>query len=106
MRSISKTIDMQNQVIQVQNVSAEEFKNEILKGVKEILGNYLETKKYEEKLLTRKEISEVLSISLPTLRSYVKRGVIQEHRVGSRVLYKWSDVMDALPATNRKGGKQ
>lgn len=94
---------MQNQIIQLQNVSPEEFKNEILNGVKEILANYLEGRKTEERLLTRKEVSKVLSISLPTLRNYVKRGVIKEHRVGSRVLYKWSDVIESLPSTTPNG---
>ncbi len=106
MRSISKTIDMQNQFIQVQNVNAEEFKNEILKGVKEILTNYLEGRQAEDRVLTRKEVSELLSISLPTLRSYVKRGVIKEHRVGSRVLYKWSEILESMPASNPNRGKR
>lgn len=93
---------MQNQVIQLLNVNPEEFKNEILKGLKEILTSHLEGQKAEDKLLTRKEVAEVLSISLPTLRNYVKRGVIKEHRVGSRVLYKWSDVIGSMPPSSPK----
>lgn len=93
---------MANKITQLHNVNPEELISNILKGVENILIKNTNTKTDSEKLLTRNEVSEFLSISLPTLRSYVKRGLIKEYRIGSRVLYKSSEVLEALPATNRK----
>lgn len=93
---------MQNKITQLHNVNPEEFKTEILEGVKQLLKSIINTKTNTDKLLTRNEVSKLLSISLPTLRSYVKRGLINEYRIGSRVLYKLSEVMGALPSTNNR----
>ena len=47
-------------------------------------------------LLSRKEVAEFLKISLPTLLNYQKSGILRCHRIGSRVLFKKSEVMEAL----------
>lgn len=93
---------MANNITQLHNVNPEELVSNILKGVENLLIRNNNTKTDSEKLLTRSEVSELLSISLPTLRNYVKRGLIKEYRMGSRVLYKSSEVLETLPATNRK----
>jgi len=93
---IYKTNRMQKEVIQLHNVTPENLKKEIVESIKEVLYDFLKKESKEDKLLTRSEVAKALAISLPTLRSYVKRGIIKEHRVGSRVLYKWNDVNDAL----------
>ena len=46
--------------------------------------------------LTREELSRQLHISLPTLNTYTKNGLIPAKRLGSRVLYLESDVQNAL----------
>lgn len=93
---------MQNEVVQLHNVTPESLKKEIVESIKEVLFEFLKKESKEDKLLTRSEVAKVLAISLPTLRSYVKRGIIKEHRVGSRVLYKWSDILESLPSSNPK----
>lgn len=50
----------------------------------------------EDKFITRKEAAKILRVSLPTLGVYVKKGLIQAHKFGSRVLFKDSDVIRAL----------
>ncbi|MBT0606832.1 helix-turn-helix domain-containing protein [Aequorivita echinoideorum] len=92
---------MQSNTVQLHNVSPQEFKTEILEGVKELLQQYF-SENNKEKLLTRQEVSNLLSISLPTLRSYVKRGIVRECRIGSRVLYKMSDVTEAISGITKK----
>lgn len=87
---------MQNHITQLHNTTPEELKVQILNGVRNLLEEFHEKEGLTEKLLTRLETAKLLSISLPTLRSYVKRGIIKECRVGSRVLYKWEDVSDAI----------
>jgi hypothetical protein len=49
---------------------------------------------------TRKETSQQLNVSLPTLNEYEKKGLIKGHRFGVRVLYKQSDIEEALTKRN------
>lgn len=50
----------------------------------------------EEGFRTRKETSEMLNISLPTLNLYTKKSILTGYRVGARVLYKQSEIEAAL----------
>lgn len=50
----------------------------------------------EECYRTRKETSEMLNISLPTLNNYTKNRILTGYRVGARVLYKQSEIEAAL----------
>jgi hypothetical protein len=52
-----------------------------------------------EKLLTRKETSDKLKISLVTLNDWTKRGLIQSYIIGGRVLYKDSEIEASLYKT-------
>jgi excisionase family DNA binding protein len=46
--------------------------------------------------LSRKQVSEMLGISLPTLGDYVKTGKLKAYRIGRRVRFKRSEVESAL----------
>lgn len=87
---------MTKRITQLYDISPEELKKEILGGVREILKESV-NQENPDKLLTRKEVAKLLSISLPTLRHYFTRGLLKEHRIGARVLYKYSDIIDSLP---------
>jgi excisionase family DNA binding protein len=50
-------------------------------------------------LITRKETAKLLGISLPTLHTYTNEGKVQSYKVGSRVLYKQSEVIEGLHKT-------
>lgn len=47
-------------------------------------------------ILSRKEVAELLGITLVTLDNWVKRSLIPASRIGSRVLFKREDVYKAL----------
>lgn len=49
-----------------------------------------------EELLTRVETAKQLHVTLPTLRQYTRRGYVKGYRMGNRVLYKRSEVLNAL----------
>jgi|GEM_PF-422559 len=49
-----------------------------------------------DQLRTRKETAARLSITLATLHEYTKSGRISAYRIGNRVLYKDSDIQNAL----------
>ena len=55
----------------------------------------------DDKLLTREETAEMLSISLTTLWKYTKDDVIPAFRIGSKVRYKKSDILLALQKMNQ-----
>lgn len=55
-----------------------------------------EKKPPKDKFITRKEAAKKLRVSLPTLGGHVKKGLIQAHKFGSRVLFKESDIIHAL----------
>jgi excisionase family DNA binding protein len=49
-----------------------------------------------DELVTRKEAAQYLGLSLPTLHDYTLRGIIPAYRLGSRVRYRKSDLLNAL----------
>jgi excisionase family DNA binding protein len=46
--------------------------------------------------LTREETAELLKITLPTIDKYTRAGIIRGSRVGTRVLYLESDIMESV----------
>lgn len=84
--------------IQLLNLSPEELKKEILTEIKvEIrsLESRLQQKGPEE-YLTRAEVAELLKISLPTVSDWSKKGILKPYRLGKKVLFKLSEIDDAL----------
>jgi predicted DNA-binding transcriptional regulator AlpA len=50
----------------------------------------------DNEYISRKETSQILGISLPTLNDYSKRGLLPSYRIGSRILYKKEEVFKSL----------
>lgn len=63
---------------------------------------------HQSDLISRKEVSKLLKLSLPTLHEYTKMGLLQSYRIGNRVLYKRKEVEQSLNQVmfqkNKKGG--
>lgn len=49
-----------------------------------------------EKLHTRLQTANLLSVTLPTLNKYVREGKIKCHRIGRRVLFKETDIINSI----------
>ena len=49
-----------------------------------------------EEVLTRDQAAQLLGITLPTLREYTHRGLVNGYRIGTRVRYKRSEVVASL----------
>lgn len=77
------------------NVSATELKELISQTVREEFKT-LHQPQPETELLTRKNVADILGISLVTLGDWTKRGLIPALRIGTRIRYKKADVMEAL----------
>ena len=93
---------MKKQIIQIENIDAEDFKNEIISGVINALEKrYATFQKEEEQILTRAEAAKLLSISLVTLWDLTRKDKIPAFRIGNKVRYKKSDVLNALTQKNQ-----
>ena len=46
--------------------------------------------------LTRKQVCDLIKISLSTLHYYTKDGTLQGYRIGGRILYKSAEVQNAV----------
>lgn len=74
-----------------------ELKQLIAEVFKEELSTFLDKKKEPDtRLISRKQVSEMLGISLPTLHTWTKDGVIQAVRIGGAVKYRMSDIESAM----------
>ena len=94
---------MKKQAIQFYEVDPEELKKEILEGVEKLLAEFSKqfTPKEPEVLLSRKDVSELLRISLPTIHEWGKLGILKPFKIGTRVRYRQSDIEETLLNSNR-----
>ena len=51
------------------------------------------------KYLSREEVCTILKVSMPTLNTYTKKGIIKGSKIGTRVLYLEADIKSALQDT-------
>jgi len=93
---------MKKNVTQVHHISKDELINDILKGVEEKLNEF--EKHFEPKKpiqwLTKKEVSNILSISIVTIDDWSKKGILNPFRVGNRIRFKRIQVEQALTQIN------
>lgn len=93
---------MKTNLIQIENINVEDFKNEIIKGVIiAIRGSENKSQNNEEIILSREEAAKLLSISLVTLWDLTRKDKIAAFRIGNKVRYKKSDVLKALTQKNQ-----
>lgn len=80
------------------SLTVEELEGIIKKAVLEAIKSYTlpSTSPLPEKFLTRKETADKLKISLVTLHSWTRSGLIQSYVIGGRVLFKESEVETSL----------
>ena len=89
-------------VLQLENVNAQDFKNEIISEIKNIFNGFANTLQTNDsdKLLTRDETAKILSISLVTLYHWTNKNILQAYRIGKKIRYKKSEVLEALQKRN------
>jgi predicted DNA-binding transcriptional regulator AlpA len=87
----------------ITNYDRNEILSLIREGFKKELMEYLnlrEKEKANEKdfdiLLSRREVVQLLKISIPSLHNYQKSGILKSYRIGKRVLFKKGEVLEAL----------
>ena len=79
----------------LQNVSVSELQELISEAVKSQFSQ-IEKPEPQPEFITRKKTAELLGISLPTLWAWTRDGKIPAYRIGTRVRYKKSEVLNSL----------
>ncbi len=90
---------MQNSII-LEQINLEQLEALISiavnKGIALQVSQPTDTATTQNELLTRKEVCEILHITLPTLHSWSKENLITSYRINTRVRYKRAEVMETL----------
>ncbi|MEQ8553414.1 MAG: helix-turn-helix domain-containing protein [Cyclobacteriaceae bacterium] len=87
--------------ILLKGITLDHLNSTLLDGMEERIKELVERpEKKEVKYLTRKEVAELLSISLPTLHDWCKRKILNPYRVGNRVYFKIDEIDQSLKQIN------
>lgn len=89
------------QIIQIENISIDVLKTELLLEFKNVITTLLNEKKEVDTLLTRQETANLLNVSLVTLWDWTRKDVVPAYRIGYKVRYKKSEVLASLKQINR-----
>ena len=86
------------QQIILQGINTDDLKNILREVLEEKIKPDSNPKEPSKKLayLNRFEVKEILKISLSTLNSWSKEGIVQSYRIGNRVLYKADEIEKAI----------
>ncbi len=87
--------------IQIECISVEQFKNELLAEIKQLLETYMSQQTEQDEILSRQQTAELLKVSLVTLWDWTKKDIIPAYRIGKKVRYKKSEVLASLKPKNR-----
>lgn len=88
-KNIDKTFELKSSI---EPILISEDKTEVpVDFVKE-----LSSGKTNKIILTRKETATLLNISLPTLNTWTKNGILKKHGMEGRVYYKKDEVLDSI----------
>ena len=79
-------------------MSVTEFQNIIAEAVDKALEQRFEPlrKRFEERMLTTKEVAEALRVSEMTVYNMAKRGDLTQIKIGSKTMYRESEVTQII----------
>lgn len=89
-------------ITQVHNVNPEELAESISTAVEKIFAPFKDRFQPQEptKWITRKQVGELLSISLVTVDDWTHRNLLTAYRISNKKRYKLSEVENALTKIN------
>ncbi len=92
---------MDNTKIILDGITANELVSQLANSVKEMLTKKEpQPQEQKEEFLTRNETAKFLKVSLVTLWQWDNKGILKPHRIGTKVRYKKSDVLNCLNKEN------
>ena len=86
--------------IQFINTTPEQLTAKIIESVSEHFKGLQQSNEDPDRLLTREETAELLTISLTTLNNWTKDKKLKAYGIKNRVYYKKSEVLSALTHIN------
>jgi excisionase family DNA binding protein len=94
---------MNKQILQIENISAENFKKEIISDFTNALKGFANPSQSLDSniLLNRQETADLLGISLVSLWEWTRKDIIPAYRIGNKVRYKKNEVLDSLKKMNQ-----
>lgn len=92
---------MDSNKTQVFDVQPDELIKRIAEEVASKLGSP-NSSEVPESLLSRKQAAEFLDISLVTLHTWVKNGILRSHKVANKVYFKRSELLEDITSRNSK----
>lgn len=92
----------QMKLTQVFGISPDEFKESIIKDIRTEIKTLSQSFQpiTPAEYLTRKEIADILKISLVTLSDWNRKKILKPYRLGKLIRYKRSDIDLALISIN------
>jgi hypothetical protein len=90
---------MQNQSIQLLNITTNDLTNLIKEGIKsELLDfkNSINPESLESPHLTRRQTAEFFGVSLNCVNDWTRKGILTAFKVGQRTYYKRSDLLQVM----------
>ena len=86
----------------IYQISSTELDKYISIKVAERMESYKPVVKEEVEYLTRKEVCELLRISLVTLNKNTNKDILKAYRIGARVLYNKKEVLESFKTKIQK----
>ena len=93
---------MNKRLIQLHELDPEEFKKEILDGVKTQITELAEriNSDSSDEWISRKQAAEMLDVSLVTIASWCNKGILHPYKIGNRVRFRKKDIEKTLLGPN------
>jgi len=87
---------MDNQVLQIQNFTAEQFRTFIIQTLKELFSGGVVTNTTPTEIISESELCKRLNISRTTALTWSKKKKIPRLKIGKQTRYDWNAVIKAL----------
>lgn len=90
---------MQNQTIQLLNITPHDLTNLIKEGIKSELSelkNSINPESLESPHLTRRQTAEFFGVSLNCVNDWTRKGILKAYKVGQRTYYKRSELLQIM----------
>jgi len=77
-------------------IPLEDLETAIARIVRQEIANYQAPAPSGDELINTEEVAKLFDVSLGTVRNWRRRGLIQAYKIGTRVRFKRSELMEAL----------
>lgn len=90
---------MQNQSIQLLNITTNDLTNLIKEGIKSELSDFknsINPESLESPHLTRRQTAEFFGVSLNCVNDWTRKGILRAYKVGQRTFFKRSELLQVM----------